>query len=120
MLKETQNTNIPSVDVSDQDENLSVDEALAKVAMFLGKTEDHITMTELDDYELKLVAQLYAVCTKTKDVMITSFLLHFLRLRVSYKRQGRKELLEVARSSTQREDMKVSRLRQFFGDMRRG
>jgi hypothetical protein len=75
-------------------------------------------MTELDDYELKLVAQLYAVCTKTKDVMITSFLLHFLRLRVSYKRQGRKELLDVARSATQREDMKVSRLRQFFGGMR--
>lgn len=112
------NPNIPSVDVSDDMENLSVDEALAKVAMMLGKTDDHKTLTELDDYELKLVAALYAVCEKTKDKMILTFLLNFLRLRVSYKRQGRKELLDVARSSTQREDMKVSRLRQFFSGVR--
>jgi len=86
--------------------------------MYLGQTSDHKTMTELDDYELKLVAQLYAVTKKTKDVMITEFLLNFLRLRVSYKRQGRKELLDVARSSSQREDQKISRLRQFFSGVR--
>ena len=118
MPKENVNPNIPTVDVDSDMENLSVDEALAKVAMFLGKTEDAITMTEIDDTEVKLCAALYAITEKTRDKMIASFLLHFLRLRVSYKRQGRKELLDVTRSSTQREDMKVSRLRQFFSGVR--
>jgi hypothetical protein len=96
----------------------STNEALAKVAIFLGETRDEKTQTELEDYEIRLIASLFAVVETTKDKMIASFLLNFLRLRVSYKRQGRKELLDVARSSTQREDMKVSRLRQFFSGVR--
>jgi hypothetical protein len=85
--------------------------------MYLAQTSEPKTLTELDDEEIKLCASLYAVCEKTKDKMIISFLLNFLMLRVSNKRQGRKELLEVARSGQQREEQRTSRLKQFFGGL---
>lgn len=108
---------LPTVDVGEDFENLTVDEALAKVAMILAQTKEEKTLTELDDNEIKLCASLYAVADKTHDKMITSFLMNFLRLRVSHKRQGRKELLEVARSGQQREELRSSRLKQFFGGL---
>jgi competence protein ComGF len=88
--------------------------------MLLAKTEDPQTLTELDDQEIKLCSALYAVAQHTNDAMIANFLLHFLRLRVSNKRKGRQELLDVARSGQAREELRSSRLKQFFSGIRGG
>lgn len=102
----------------DDEESLTQEEAFAKIAMLLGNTRSPKILTELDDREIKLAAALYAVSEKTGDTTIISFLTNFLLLRVSNKREGRKELLEVAKSSRSESEGRLGRLRNFFGGMR--
>lgn len=105
----------------DEDEALSAEEALAKVAIILAKTESPKLLSELDDYEIKLSAALFAASENIKMVdvmeekMIQNFLLNFLMLRVSHKRQGRRELLEIAKSARDQPEQRFSKLRNIFG-----
>jgi hypothetical protein len=105
---------MPSVNVEDDMEGITTDEALAKVSMILASTKNPKTLTELDDREIKLCAQLYAVANKTRNRMLTIFLWNFLNLRVSYNRKGRSELVDIARSGQMREEQKTGRLRNFL------
>ena len=110
---------IPAVNVDiGQDESLTVDEALAKVAMLLAKTEYPKMLSEVNDSEIRLISALYAVAERTKNVMIINFLLYFLQLRVSHKRKGREEVLKIAQSSKNESDAKFSRLKSIFSGMR--
>lgn len=102
----------------DDEDSITQEEAFAKIAMLLGKTSTPKILSELDDREIRLCAALYAVAEKAKDEMILSFLNNFLLLRVSNRREGRKELLEVAKSSNDREGGKLGRLKSFFGGVR--
>jgi flagellar motor switch protein FliG len=102
----------------DDDESITQDEAFAKIAMLLGNTKQPKILSELDDREIRLIASLFAVAEKVNDTMILSFLNNFLLLRVSNKRQGRSELLDVAKSSHEGEASKISRLKSFFGGVR--
>lgn len=105
----------------DSDESLSQEEAFAKIALILAETKNPKLLTELDEYEIKLCAALFSVCEQLKlnnvggDEMLTSFLDNFLKLRVSHRRLGRKELLEIARSAQQAPEQRFSRLRNIFG-----
>lgn len=105
---------VPTIDLS-EDESLTIDEALAKVAIILARSDKIAILTELDDREIKLCAALYTIADRTKDVMIANFLLHFLELRVSKARKGRSELLEIAKSAREQPEQRFSRLRNLFG-----
>lgn len=98
----------------DEDESLSVDEALARIAMLLGRTQYPKVMTELDESEIKLCAALFSVAERTRNTMILSFLENFLLLRVSHKRKGRQELLEIAKSSKESTENRWSKLKNIF------
>ena len=104
-----------------EDETLSQEEAFAKIALILGETKNPKLLTELDDYEIKLASALFAVSENVsmhdvaEEEMIKKFLENFLKLRVSHKRQGRRELLEIAKSAREIPEQRFSRLRNIFG-----
>ena len=111
---------IPSIDL-DSEEGLSIDEALAKVAMllaFAGGTKDPRVLSEISEEEIKQCASLYVVAEKMEDKMLASFLLNFLMLRVSKKRKGRDELLQIARSAKDAGQNTMGRMKALFSGMR--
>lgn len=106
---------IPAVNVDlDSDESMSIDEALARVAMILAKTENKKILSEVTDYEIRLISALFTIAKKSKNDLILDFLENFLLLRVSHKRKGRDELLKIAQSAREGSDSKMNRLRQLF------
>jgi len=105
--------NLPSINIED-DEGLTVDEALAKVAMILASTKEPKTQTELDEPEIKALASLIVVAHTMKDAMLTKFCTEFMLLRVSKARKGRQELLDIARASREVPEHRLSRLKSLF------
>lgn len=105
----------------DDQEQLSYDEALSRVALILAETRSPKLLSEIDDMEIRLCSALYAVSESVamfdvhQEKMILSFLNNFLQLRVSNKRLGRRELLEVAKSAKDIPEQRFSRLRSLFG-----
>lgn len=97
------------------DESMTQEEAFGKIAMILGITKDPMLLTEIDDIEVKQCAALETVADATKNVMLKSVVKNFLKLRVSYKRQGRKELLELSKASRTEPEGRVSRFKQLLG-----
>jgi hypothetical protein len=83
--------------------------------MILANTKEPKLLTELDDYEVRLCAALQTVATETNNVMLSNFIRNFLQLRVSYKRKGRSELLELSKASRTEPEGRVSRLKQILG-----
>ena len=108
---------IPSIDL-DAEDGLSIDEALAKVAMLLAQVKDPRVLSEVSEEEIKLCASLYVVAEKMEDKMLASFLLNFLMLRVSKKRKGRDELLQIARSAREATSNAMGRMKALFSGMR--
>jgi hypothetical protein len=93
----------------------TTDEALARVAMILATTKKKKLLTEIDEAEVVSLACLKVVAAKTKDSMLNDFCDNFMLLRVSKKRQGRKELLEIEKASRQMPEQRLGFLRRFFG-----
>jgi 3-polyprenyl-4-hydroxybenzoate decarboxylase len=111
-----------SINLGDEsDDAMSFDEALSRVALILAETRTPKLLTEVDDEEIRLCAALYATSENlamfdvTQEKMIQSFLLNFLQLRVSNKRLGRRELLEVAKAAKDIPEQRFSRLKSLFG-----
>ncbi len=114
--KEKETVEIPSIaDVENQDEVTTVDEAIAKIAMILGKSEKIRLLTDIDDAEIKQVAALLVVADVVKDDNLKNFCVNFMELRVSKKRKGRTELLDLAKSSGQAAQQKLGFVRRIFG-----
>lgn len=108
---------LPAINLDD-DEGMTVDEALAKVAMLLAKTENPKVQSEVNETEIRHCAALFVVAEKMQDTMLTSFLQNFLLLRVSKSRKGRSELLEIARAAREIPDQKMGRLKSLFQGLR--
>jgi hypothetical protein len=104
---------LPSINLDD-DEGLTVDEALAKVAMILAGVKEPRTQSEIDEPEIRALASLHVVAEKMNDKMLKSFCNEFLLLRVSKNRKGRGELLDIARASRDIPEQKLGRLRTLF------
>lgn len=104
-----------NLDIPQDDEGVTMDEAFAKIAMILGETKRPKILSELDDYEIKLCAALYSVSEKTKNKLVSDFLDNFLLLRVSHHRQGRKELLEIAKAGRENSESRMNKLKQMIG-----
>ena len=111
--KEEDVQGLPSVNLDD-DEGMTVDEALAKVAMILASTKDTHTLSEIDEPEIKNLSSLMVVAHKMSDDMLKQFCTNFLRLRVSKSRKGRTEMLDIARAAREIPEQKLSRLRSIF------
>ena len=107
-----------AVDVNlnvDDDESMTLEESLAKVAMLLARTDNPKVLSEIDDKEIRLCASLLTVAERMNDKMISNFVNNFLLLRVSNRRKGRTELLEIARGVKEMPEQRFSRLRNLFG-----
>ena len=104
---------IPAVDI-DAEEGMTLEESLAKVAMLLAKVHDPRVLSEVSDVEIRYCAALDVVARKMNDTMLGDFLNSFLLLRVSRTREGRKELLQIAKSAREGSESRMMRFRQMF------
>jgi hypothetical protein len=80
----------------DDDQNLSREEALAKVSLILARTENPKLLSDIRIEEVSLLTALHVVGDMLDFKILDTFSENFEMLRVSKDRQGRKELLEIA------------------------
>ena len=104
-----------NINLGDDSESLTQEEAFAKIGMILANTANPKLLTELDDLEIRNIAALWTVAEKTKNQMLLTFLTTFMQLRVSYKRKGRSELLELSKASRVEKEGAISRFKQMVG-----
>lgn len=104
---------IPAVDI-DAEEGMTLEESLAKVAMLLAKVHDPRVLSEVNDAEVRYCAALDVVAKKFDNQMLSDFLDSFLLLRISKTREGRRELLQIAKSAREGSDGRMARFRQLF------
>src|SRR3972149_3623506 len=97
------------------EEVLTTEEALAKVAMILAKTENPKLLTELSIEEIVSISVLASIAEKTENHMLKDFLNNFMYLKVSHQRKGRKELLDIAKSIREEPEKGFGRIRKLFG-----
>lgn len=100
-------------DMSVDEESLSREEALAKVAMSLTKDDNPQLMSDLDESEVSMLSALETVGTVTELNILNVFAKNFENLRVSKDRQGRKELLDIA-VEIKRTPEKMGRFQSLF------
>jgi len=78
---------------------------LGKVITELFKAEGLTKKTDLRRNEVNRIALLYAIAKKYKFKELEDIIDVFLELRISIDRKGRKEIVDVARSIIQREEL---------------
>jgi hypothetical protein len=93
---------------------LSPEEAQSKIAIMLAESKHLETMSETTDAEVKLIGALSTIGERFELGMLNGYLKHYLQLKVSLHRQGRKEIQEVARPSPQREEQTKNSLRNML------
>lgn len=99
----------------DDSEVMSAEEARAKISMILAESKRPELMSELNPLEEKMLAVLKTISIKRNSKMLETFINYFLLYRISLLRQGRKEILEVAKGIDS-EEQKVKRgFRNMFG-----
>lgn len=99
-----QDVNVPSYGGFGEDEQLSPEEAQSRIAMMLASSKNLETMSETTDAEVKLVGALSTIGSKFNIGLINEYLAHYLSLKISLHRQGRKEIQEVAKPSQGHEE----------------
>lgn len=109
--------NMPKLtDVKKVDEFVpSKEEALGRIAMFLAKTEEEKILTDLDSRTVNLLTVLQGLAEYLNLGTYDKICKTYMRLRVSNKRLGRIELLEIAKAIREEPVTKLSRLRRFLG-----
>ncbi len=107
---------IPTLaDVESVEDVSSVEEAIGKISMILAKSEKIKVLTDLDDEEIKQIAALLVVADVVDDKNLENFCNNFMELRVSKKRLGRRELLDLAKSSGRQAEQRLGFVRRIFG-----
>jgi len=71
-------------------------------------------MSETTDAEVKLIGALSTIGEKFEIGLINDYLKHYLSLKISLHRQGRKEIQEVARPQAGSEQKMQSNLKQML------
>jgi len=87
-----------------QDEFISPDEAQAKIIQMLLKVTSPSIMTELTEKEVKNIAQLKTIADIYDSNSLRVLIENYMLLKISYKRQGRKEIIGVAKPSEGQND----------------
>jgi len=84
------------------------DEARAKISMILAESKNAKILSDLTDKEITLLSALQTIADQTNNKLLSKFILNFLQMRISRNRKGREEIIRVARSSGEEEQMKKS------------
>ena len=71
-------------------------------------------MSETTEAEVKLIGALMTIGEKFQIGLINDYLKHYLSLKISLHRQGRKEIQEVARPTVGSEEKMKSSLKQML------
>lgn len=95
----------------DDDASLSPEEAQARIATMLAKSENLETLSETTEEEVRLMSALATIADEFKIGMLNTYIAKYLQLKVSLHRQGRKEVAEIARPNPQQEQQARSSLR---------
>lgn len=98
----------------DDDVSLSPEEAQAKIATMLAKSENLETLSETTEEEVRLMSALATIAEEFNISMLDTYLNKYLQLKVSLHRQGRKEISEIARPNPQQEQQARSSLRSML------
>ena len=98
----------------DDDASLSPEEAQAKIATMLAKSESLETLSETTEEEVRLMSALGSIANEFNIKMLKSYLNKYLQLKVSLHRQGRKEISEIAKPNPQQEQQARSSLRSML------
>lgn len=72
------------------------------------------TMSETSEAEVKLIGALMTIGEKFEIGLIKDYLRHYLSLKISLHRQGRKEIQEVARPTAGTDEKMKSSLKQML------
>jgi hypothetical protein len=93
------------------------EEALGKIMALLANEDKYKLITELGDGEISHFAGLLAIADTYDIQLLKNYLKNYLLLRISKKRQGRKEIIEmgVARMREQGQQGVMNRFKSFFG-----
>ena len=78
--------------------------AQAKIIQMLLKVTSPEIMTELNEYEVKLLTRLLTVSQIYDCKALEKVVLNYMLTKISYKREGRKEIIKVARPSEDKDD----------------
>ena len=98
----------------DDDQSLSPEEAQAKIATMLAKSENLETLSETTEEEVRLMSALATIADEFNISMLSSYIDKYLQLKVSLHRQGRKEIAEIARPNPQQEQQARTSLRSML------
>lgn len=75
----------------------STEEAQARAIVQLTESPDPEILTQLTDIEIKRLAVLSAIADLYHSDVIKKIIEKFIRLRISYNRKGREEIVEIAK-----------------------
>jgi hypothetical protein len=89
-----------------EDEHLTPEEAQARIAMILADTKNPEILSELNQEEIAVLASMQTIAEKYNLTLIQDFIQKFLLLRVSHKRQGRKEVIQISQGRKEEDRMK--------------
>lgn len=99
---------------NEEDESLTPEEAQARIATMLAKSDNLETLSETTDEEVKLMSALSAIGKSYQLGLLNEYLNRYLSLKVSLHRQGRKEISEIARPSAGGEERAKQSLKQIL------
>jgi hypothetical protein len=106
---------VPIIEMSKTDEfQPTKEEALGKIALQLAETKDNKILTDLDSRTINQLSILVGISDQLDIKTYQNICNTYMRLRVSNKRLGRKELLEIAKAVREEEMNKMQRFRNFF------
>ncbi len=97
-----------------EDEQLTPEEAQSKIALMLAQSKHLETMSETTDAEVKLIGALSTIGRVYNISLINEYLHHYLSLKISLHRQGRKEIQEVAKPHGSSEERMKSSLKSML------
>ena len=109
-----QEVSVPPYAGFDEDASVSPEEAQSRIALMLAQSRNLETMSETTEAEVKLVGALTTVGSMYGIGLLNNYLEHYLKLKISLHRQGRKEIQEVAKPTPGSEDKMRQSLRSML------
>lgn len=113
-LPKEEDVNVPNYGGFGEDEQLSPEEAQSKIAMMLAVSKHLETMSETTEPEVKLIGALSTIGEQFQIGLLNDYIKHYLSLKISLHRQGRKEIQEVARPSAGSDEKMKSSLKSML------
>lgn len=88
-------------DIKEQSEVFSSEHAQARAIVHLTESKNPEILTELKDHEVVMLSSLSVVGTKYNSKLIDEWINKFIRFRISLNREGRKEIVDIAKAKNQ-------------------